>query len=303
MKIYLSEYIAPSARKRLEEKFEIVDNFDHPEELDGIIVRRVYVTREIIKNAKKLKFISMHGVGLDTIDMEAAEEYGIPVQNVPGESAESVAELAVAFIMAASRKLKYVDSGLQNGKFQFFGQCDMIGNEVSGKKLGLVGSGHIAGKVADIMKYAFHNEVYCFNPRQSAENLDELGYQKIETLEELFHICDYVSIHVPLTDSTRGMIGKSAFDAANPGLILVNTARGGIVDEKALYEALTSGKIHAAAADVFAEEIPCADDPLLHLQNFIATLHIGGSTEEALERVSNKAVDHLIYGIANTVRK
>lgn len=294
MKVYLSEHIAPSAYARLAERFEIVDNFDHPEELDAIIVRRVRVTREIIERAGNLKIISMHGVGLDTIDVEAAAARGIPVINVPSESAESVAELAVAYLMALSRKLKAIDQGLRDGRYHHFGEASLVGTELFGKKLGLVGAGHIAGRVAEIMKNAFACDVYCWNPRKNAEQLSELGYCKIDTLEGLFHDMDMISVHVPLTESTRNLISDSAFQNANPALLLANTSRGGVVDENALLRALTTGRIKGAASDVFVSEPPDKDSPLLHLDNFIGTLHVGGSTNEALERVSNLAVDHVM---------
>lgn len=294
MTVYLSEHIAPSAYRRLSEQFEIVDNFDHPEDLDAIIVRRVHVTQDVIAHAPKLKVISMHGVGLDTIDTTAAAARGIPVINVPGGSAESVAELAVTYLMALSRKLLPIDKGLREGRYHHFGETSLIGMELYGKKLGLVGAGRIAGRVAEIMKTAFHCDIYCWNPRKSAEALAEMGYIKVDSLEQLFHDMDMVSVHVPLTDSTFGLIGKNVFEHANPALLLANTSRGGVVDEQALYEALASGKIRAAASDVFVSEPPAKDTPLLSLDNFIATLHIGGSTAEALDRVSNAAVDHVM---------
>ena len=169
MKIYLSEHIAPSARERLEERFEIVDNFEHPEELYGIIVRRARVTRDIIERAKKLKVICMHGVGLDTIDLEAAKEHGIPVTRVSGGSIESVAELAVTFMLTLSRKLKYIDQGMRQGAFDHFGMAEMVGNEIYGKKVGLIGCGHIGSRVGEIMKNAFSAKLYCYAPSKTVE--------------------------------------------------------------------------------------------------------------------------------------
>lgn len=303
MKVYLSENIAQSARERLEKNFEIVDNFDHPEKLDGIIVRRVKVTREIIRRAVKLKVICMHGVGLDTIDVGAAREYGIPVTRVPGGSIESVAELAVTFMLALSRKIKYIDHGLSSGEFDHFGMTETIGNEVFGKKLGLVGCGHIGMRVGEIMKNSFSMELYCYDPHKSMEECRELGYEKVDTIKELFQAVDYASISIPLLDSTRNIINEEVFEQANPNLVLVNTSRGGIVDEDALYRALAEGKIKAAASDVFAQEPPQKESPLLHLENFISTLHVGGSTEEALERVGNCTVDNLIREIEKSQRK
>lgn len=297
MKVYLSEYIAPAARQRLADHCEIIDNFDHPEELDAIIVRRVHVSKNIIDKATKLKCISMHGVGLDTIDVAEAKAKGIPVVNVPGASAESVAELAVTLLLAVSRKIKYIDAGLQHGLFHHFGQWDTVGHEVFGKTLGLVGSGHIACKTAAIMKAAFQTQLLCYNPLETAATLKAKGFTPVPALQDLFAASDFVSIHVPLTPETEGMIDADVLHSARPGLILVNTARGGIVDEKALYEALKSHRLGGAGLDVFADEVPSPQNPLLQLDNFIGTLHIGGSTTEALERVSQAAVDHVLTAL------
>lgn len=299
MTVYLSEHIAPSAYKRLAAHFTIVDNFDHPEDLDAIIVRRIHVTRDVISRAKKLKIISMHGVGLDTIDVEAAKSNGIPVMNVPGGSAESVAELAVTYLMALSRKLLPIDRGLREGRYNHFGETSLIGTELYGKKLGLVGAGHIAGRVAEIMRSAFSCDIWCWNPHKSTGQLAAMGYKKVESLEQLFHDMDMVSIHVPLTDSTWNLISYTVFENANPALLLANTSRGGVVDEGALYNALATGKIRAAASDVFVSEPPAKDSSLLKLDNFIGTLHIGGSTDEALDRVSNAAVDHVMEALCH----
>lgn len=294
MNVYLSENIAPSAERRLAARCTIVDTFDRAEELDAIIVRRAHVSREVIERAKKLKVISMHGVGLDTIDVDAAREHGVPVVNVPSASTESVAELAVAYLMALSRKLLPIDRGLREGRYRHFGEPGLVGTELFGKKLGLVGSGRIAARVSEIMRAAFSCDIWCWNPRKSAAQLAEMGYKKADSLESLFHDMDLVSVHVPLTEDTHGLIGASVFARANPALLLANTSRGGVVDEDALYNALSAGKIRAAASDVFVCEPPAKDAPLLTLDNFIATLHVGGSTDEALERVSNAAVDHVL---------
>lgn len=297
MNVYLSEHIAPSAYERLAAHFTIVDNFDHPEDLDAIIVRRAHVTGDVIDRAKRLKIISMHGVGLDTIDVKAAQSHGVSVMNVPEGSAESVAELAVTFLMALSRKLLPIDRGLREGRYHHFGERSLIGTELYGKKLGLVGAGHIAGRVAEIMRSAFACDIWCWNPHRNTEQLAAMGFKKMDTLEQLFHDMDMVSIHVPLSDSTRDLISYTVFENANPALLLANTSRGGVLDERALYDALTTGKIRAAASDVFVSEPPAKDSPLLSLDNFIATLHIGGSTSEALDRVSNAAVDHVLEAL------
>ena len=293
MKIYLSENIAKSAYDRLAARAEIVTNFDNIEELDAIIVRRVYVPREIIEKATNLKVISMHGIGCDTIDVEAANEYGIPVKNVPNQSMESVAELAVTQILALSRNIKKANIGICQSRYDSHGQSELIGNDVYGKTLGMIGIGKISLRIAEIMKAAFHVDLIGYDPFVSEEKATTFGIKKVNTIEELFSKSDYANVSVPLTEVTRNLISESAFNAANPNLILVNTARGGIVDENALYDALVNGKIKAAASDVFLSEPPKGDNPLVSLENFIATPHIGGNTKECLERVGNAAVDNL----------
>lgn len=294
-KVHLSEELAPSAYNRLKEKFEIVTDIEHPEELDAIITRKIKIDRNIIRRAKKCKVICNHGTGTDQIDLAAAKEAGIAVESAPGLNARSVAELALGFIMALSFKMKFNDSGMQEGKFSKFGLPELQGNEVFGKKVGLIGSGNIARQLAAILKQSFNAKIYCWNNHRSKEELSQLGFEKIESLSELFKICDIISIHTPLTEETKNLINKDILETANPDLILVNTARGGIINESDLYEALSTGKIKAAACDVFVQEppAPAAANPLLALPNFLGTLHVGGSTAEALDRVGNKCIDNL----------
>ena len=156
-----------------------------------------------------------------------------------------------------------------------------------------VGTGNIAHRVADILRAAFDVRVLCWNPRRTAAECAAWGYEQVATLPELFRRSDFVNVSITLCDATRDLINAPVFAAANPELLLVNTSRGGIVNEHDLYIALTTGQIRAAASDVFVHEPPACDDPLIHLDNFIATFHIGGSTYESLERVSNRAVDYV----------
>ncbi|EEX70235.1 NAD(P)-dependent oxidoreductase [Mitsuokella multacida] len=295
--VYLHDHICDSAVARLRRHVNLVDNFDHPEELDAIIVRQQYCPREVISRAKRCRLIQMHGVGLDRIDVEAAKEYGISVKRTKGGNAQSVAELAIGFMLAMARKMKFLDRGLQAGKFQTFGLPETVGLELSGKKLGLVGGGQIAQLVADIARAAFHCKLFVYDPFLSAEACKKLGFQKVETVEALVAAVDFVSIHVPLTESTKHMFNAAVFAKANPDLILVNTSRGGVVDEEALYQALTTGQILAAGMDVFEQQPPRPDHPLLSLDNFIGTLHVGGSTREALERNGNTVVDNVFAAL------
>lgn len=295
--VYLNDVISQSAYRRLQSHVRLVDSYDHPEQLDAIIVRQAYCTREVIEKAKNLKIIGMHGVGTDRIDMEAAREYGIPVVPAPGIAAQSVAELAVTQILALNRQLKRINTGLCEHRYAHFGDERLIGYEVWGKTLGLVGTGNIAKRVADMMRAAFAVRVLCYNPHRTAEKCRAWGFEKVESLEELFSRSDFVNVSVTLSDQTRNLIHAGILQNANPNLILVNTSRGGIVKEKDLYDALVRGTIRGAASDVFDKEPPDADNPLLRLENFVATFHIGGSTFEAMDRVGNYIVTKVFQAL------
>ncbi len=295
--VYLNDHISPDAVARLKAHVRLVDNFDKPEEIDAIIVRQQYCTGEIIRKVKNCKLIQMHGVGLERIDVEAAKEAGIPVSNVHGGNAQSVAELSVALILALSRKLTYINDGVKKGKFSRFGLPETEGNEVSGKTLGLIGGGQIAQLTAKLMRNAFNARILVYDPFLDEAKCAESGYEKVDDLKVLFKNSDFISIHVPLLDSTKHMVNKDVLDHAKKGLMLINTARGGIVDENALYEALISGKLKAAAMDVFEQQPPKTDNPLLSLDNFIGTIHIGGSTAEALERNGRIVVDNVFEAL------
>lgn len=294
MKIYLSEHIDKNALHKLIEKYEIVDNLNNPDEIVGAIVRVLPLDKETLDKMPNLKIISKHGVGTDNIDVVEASRRGITVKNVTGMAAKSVAELAVGYMISLTRRIKEINIGLCEGRYQTSSPSNTIGNEVSGKKIGFVGCGDIADNIATIMTNGFGCQVYCFNPGKSLDECQQRGFHKVDSLEELFATMDYVSINVPLTAKTTNMINQDIFAKANKNLILVNTSRGGIVNESDLYEALVSGKIKAAASDVFVKEPIDQDNPLLKLENFIATVHIGINTSESLERVGMRAVENII---------
>lgn len=236
---------------------------------------------------------------LFTIDLAAAKKYGIPVKNVPNQSTESVAELAVSFLLSLSRKLKMANKGLESNKYDTFAPLELVGTEVYGKTLALVGMGNIAMRIAEIMKSAFKVRIIGYDPYITIEKAQQMGVEKFFSLQELFREADLINVSVPLVDATRNLVNEEVLSVAKKSLILVNTSRGGVVDEQALYKALVHGKIGAAASDVFLSEPPSADNPLVSLDNFIATPHIGGSTKESLERVGNEAVDNLFNVLDN----
>ena len=306
MEVYLSEHIAPSAYARLARHFEIVDNFDHPERLAAMVIRRAVVPRAVIAHAPNLKVIAMHGVSRDTIDTAAAAEYGVPVPNVPGLGAPAVAELAVADLLALNRQLKFVNNGLCAGRFDHFGAEEFVCHEMTGRTLGLVGTGNIAHRVADILRAAFDVRVLCWNPRRTAAECAAWGYEQVETLQELFRRSDFVNVSITLCDETRGLINASVFAAANPELLLVNTSRGALIDSEALLSALNSEKVRGAGLDVYEEEAEVfyedrsgtviGDDVLSLLvshPNVVITSHQGFFTEEALDSIARTTTENI----------
>ena len=267
MKVYLNDPIAPSAVERLRAHVELVDNFDHPEELDAIILRQQYCTADVIRRATRCKLIQQHG-----------------------------AEYTVAMMLDLSRKVTAIDKKTRRGGLPRFGMPETVGNEVAHKRLGLIGSGSIAQQMAQICRDGFHMDICCHSAHRSDEAVRGLGYTPM-SLRELFSACDYVSLHCLLTPETYHLVDRKCFENCNPGLILLNTARGGLVDEDPLYEALTSGRIAAAGLDVFEQQPPSVDNPLLTLDNFLAGMHVAGSTHEALERAGKAVVDDVFAAL------
>lgn len=292
--VFLSEALHSDALALLTSHCTIVSTFDNPEQIEGIITRKIPVTAEIMAQCPRLRVISDHGTGTDQIDLAEAKKRGIIVKNTPGENAESVAELAVSFMLSLLFKVKQNDSGLCAGTFSKWGLSELNGNELFGKKIGFIGSGFTAQRTAEIVRTAFSCSVFCFNPHRSATELSALGFSKIDTLAQLFQTMDIVSVNVPLTAETKNLVNERIFAVANPALLLVNTSRGGIVNEHDLFRALDSHCIAGAASDVFEQEPPESKNPLLSLSNFIATLHVAGSTEESLRRVGLKTVENLL---------
>ena len=297
MKVYLNDPIALSAIARLKKHVELVTDFEHPEELSAIIVRQQYCSGEVIRKATHCKLIQQHGVGLDRIDTDAAKEVGIPVKNTPGSNARSVAEYTIAMMLSLSRKVTMIDKKTRAGQLPQFGMPETVGIEMSGKKLGLVGSGHIAREVAQIAREGFHMQVFCNNAHRRPDEIRALGYEPVADLKDLFRICDYVSLHCILTEDTYHIIDRDVLHAANPHLILVNTARGGLIDEGELYNALVEKRLAAAGLDVFEEQPPSIGNPLLQLDNFLAGMHVAGSTNEALERTGHAVVDSVFAAL------
>lgn len=294
MKVYLSEYIFPEAEALLRSRAEVVDDLEQLETLDAMIIRTADVTREMISRAKNLKVIGKHGVGCNTIDLEAAKEYGIPVINTPSANTNSVAELIVGLMLNISRNIAVCDAQCKGTGFERIAPPEMTGMELTGKTVGLVGMGNIARRAGEILKNGFGVKLLGYDPYCSAEQADAYGIQKYENLEEMLEVSDIVNISVPLTKSTANMISGDVFSHFKKNAILINAARGGIVNEDDLYTALKNGDLRAAACDAFVQEPPNGTNKLMSLQNFCATPHIGANTEEALERMGMEVVQEIL---------
>ena len=295
MTVFLDEYIDPQARKRLEKYATVVNHFDDPNAIDGIILRVYPVDAELMKKCKNLKVIGKHGVGCNTIDLESARRLGITVVNTPRANTNSVAELIVGEILDIARNITTAHNKSKHGEFTTIAPTEMTGIELTGKTLGLIGTGNIAQRTAEILTGGFGMKVVAYDPYVSAETMDKLGYQKYEDVGDMIAQADVVNISVPLTPSTKDLVSGEIFDRFKPGAILVNAARGGIVNEKDLYEALSTGKLRAAACDAFVTEPPSAENTALYnLPNFVGTPHIGATTHEALERMGMEIVDEVL---------
>lgn len=283
MKILITDKIADDAIAKLKEDFEVrfeeLDNqgiLDEIEDYGAIIVRsRTKVTREIIERGKNLKVIGRAGIGVDNIDVDFATQKGIPVVNAPTGSTTSVVELTIAHMLSLTRMIPSADKSMKAGKWE---KKRFKGTELKGKTLGLVGTGRIGSEVARLAQ-AFGMKTIACDPYVPKEVMEKMCIGCVE-LDECMTQSDFVSIHSVLTDETRGMIGEEKLKNMKKTAYIINCARGGIIQEEALYKALTEGWIAGAALDVYEDEPP-KNKKLVELDKVICTPHIGASTIEA----------------------
>lgn len=301
MKVLVSDPIAEEGIKKLRESgFEVdVKPALEPQALlqtipayDGLIVRSATkVTREVIGAAQNLKAIGRAGIGLDNIDLEAAKERGIKILNTPGATTISVAELTIGHMLALARHIPQATASLKSGKWE---KKKFTGTELYGKTLGIIGVGKIGREVAKRAS-GMGMDLVGYDPYIREADVRDLGL-KLLPLEDLLQYADYITIHIPLTPETKRFLSEREFALMKAGARLVHCARGGVVDEKALYDALRGGKIAGAALDVFEEEPP-KDSSLLGLDNVIATPHLGASAREGQVRsgieIAEKMIDAL----------
>jgi len=259
-------------------------------DVEAIIVRsKPKVTRRVIDAAPKLKVIGRAGVGLDNIDLEAAKERGIKVVNSPAASSRSVAELVFGLLFAVARKIAFADRKMREG---VWAKKQCMGIELEGKTMGVIGFGRIGYNVAKIAN-AFGMRVLLYDPYPNEERAKEVG-GTFASLEDLLKESDVVTLHVPLVDATYHLINEERLKLMKPTAILINAARGAVVDNEALVKALQEGWIAGAGLDVYEEEPLPKDHPLTKLDNVVLTPHIGASTEEAQMRAGVQVAEQIV---------
>ncbi|NVD45853.1 phosphoglycerate dehydrogenase [Qipengyuania atrilutea] len=303
-KVLISDKMDPNAARIFEERGCDVDVItgESPDELkarigeyDGLAIRSsTTVTPEILNAATNLKVIGRAGIGVDNVDIPYASGKGVVVMNTPFGNSITTAEHAIAMIMALARQIPAANEQTQKGEWP---KSAFMGVEVTGKKLGLIGAGNIGSIVAS-RALGLKMKVIAYDPFLTAERAVEIGAEKVD-LDTLLARADFISLHTPLTDDTRNILSRENLAKTKEGVRIVNCARGGLIDEEALKEALESGHVAGAALDVFKTE-PAKESPLFGTKNFICTPHLGASTTEAQVnvalQVAEQMADYLVNG-------
>jgi D-3-phosphoglycerate dehydrogenase len=310
MKVLISDKMDPKAAAIFRERGIEVDEIPGltPDELkavignyDGLAIRSATkVTASLLEAAKRLKVVGRAGIGVDNVDIAAATRRGVVVMNTPFGNSITTAEHAIALMFALARQLPEADASTQAGKWE---KNRFMGVEVTGKTLGLIGAGNI-GSIVAARALGLRMKVVAYDPFLTPERAVELGIEKVE-LDELFARADFITLHTPLTEQTRNILSRENIAKAKKGVRIVNCARGGLIDEAALKDALDSGQVAGAALDVFESE-PATASPLFGTPGFISTPHLGASTSEAQVnvaiQVAEQMSDFLLSGaVANAI--
>ncbi|MEH7097229.1 hydroxyacid dehydrogenase [Neobacillus vireti] len=297
MKTFIFDPIDPSALQYAKEKLDVVTwtdkEINNYSLAEAVIVRTFKMTKEVIDQMPNLKIIAKHGVGVDNIDLDYVKSKGIRVTNTPQANMHSVSELVIALALNCARKVslsqKLVEKGISKNS-----PVELAGFELQDKTIGLIGLGRIGSLVGHKLNAAFNMNVLVYDPYTTQSKCQEEGFTKYESLEDLLKESDIVNISVPLTKETENLISARELSLMKKNAILINTARGKIINEQDLYHALKNGEIFGAALDVFAEEPISIDHPLLTCDNFIGTPHNGANTVDALIRMGTGAVDEIV---------
>lgn len=301
MKILVSDPVSQAGIELMQKHFPVdVKLKMTPEELaavigdyDALVVRsETKVTNDIMAKAPKLKVIGRAGVGVDNIDVEAATKRGIIVLNAPEGNTIAATEHTVALMLTMARKIPQAYQSMKQGKWE---RSKFMGVEMRGKTLGVIGLGRIGAGVTQ-RALAMEMKVMVYDPFLSEERAASLGIKLVE-VEDIITQADFITVHAPMTKETKYLLNKQAFDKMKPGVRVINCARGGIIEESALYDALVAGKVAAAALDVFEKEPINPDNPLLTLDNVIVTPHLGASTEEAQVNVAVDVAEGIVSAL------
>ena len=299
--VLIADKLAQSTVDALGDAVEVrwVDGPNRPElleavkEADALLVRSATkVDAEVIAAAPNLKIVGRAGVGLDNVDIPAATEAGVMVANAPTSNIHSACEHAVSLLLSTARQIPAADATLRDGEWK---RSSFNGVEIFGKTVGIVGFGHIGQLFAQRLA-AFETTIIAYDPYANPARAAQLGVELVE-LEELMGRSDFVTIHLPKTKETAGMFNAELLAKAKKGQIIINAARGGLVDEQALADAIESGHIRGAGFDVYDSE-PCTDSPLFKLPQVVVTPHLGASTEEAQDRAGTDVADSVLKALA-----
>jgi len=290
MIILVNKPIHPDAIAYLKANAEVLTPYSEPNDevlallvkADGIVLSgNLYIGAQEMDRLPNLRVIGRHGVGLDTVDLNAATARSLPVVYTPYGPTESTAEHAMLLIMATARKLPLLDRTLRAGNFGVRSDFNAMGIELDGKVLGVVGFGRIGRRLADMCRSAFHMSVHVYDPLVPQDDITQWGAVPEPTVLSLVRIADVISVHTPLTPETHHLIGQHEMAAMKPSAILVNASRGPVVDEAALIRILQEGRIAGAGLDVFDPEPPSSDNPLFSLDRAVVTPHVASFTQEA----------------------
>ncbi|GAB34728.1 D-3-phosphoglycerate dehydrogenase [Gordonia otitidis NBRC 100426] len=299
--VLIADKLAPSTVEALGDGVEVrwVDGPDRPKLLEAVVDADALLVRsattvdaEVLEAGKNLKIIARAGVGLDNVDVPAATARGVMVVNAPTSNIHTAAEHAVTLMLAAARQIPAADATLREHTWK---RSSFNGVEIFDKTVGVVGLGRIGQLVAARLA-AFETHVIAYDPYVSPARAAQLGIELV-SLDELLERADFVTVHLPKTPETLGLIGADQLARTKKGVIIVNAARGGLVDEQALADAITSGQVRAAGLDVFATE-PCTDSPLFELPQVVVTPHLGASTSEAQDRAGTDVAKSVRLALA-----
>lgn len=292
--IFLCEDIDQDSYNWLNNHFNIISDFNDIHLCHGIFSRNLRIDKEFIDRCTNLEIIGIHGSGVDDVDIEYVRDKGIHLFNTPNLNSLSVAELIVSFILTMSRKTNKLHDDYKKGYINKVAPIEYLGNEISGKTIGLIGTGHIAIKAANMLKYGFNMNVIAYSRSLTEDKAKELGFNYSDSIEYVLSNSDFINIGTSLNKETYHMINKDLLKLIPRHSYLINTARGAIINEDDLYYALVNNWFAGYACDVLEKEPVHSDYPLIQLDNVFYTPHIGGSTKECLNRVGNAVVKGFI---------